>query len=160
MQHPLLMSEILRVSSAIRKVEFCESHNVLKHPDSHDSWCGFLKSKWTLEAIAAPQQLEQQLVGRLQAHQEKERKIKESLSNFIPTIAKTVKKIEETTEIREAHLKVLCDCLKEKSKHVEEVKTAKKCRKLPCLHYITTGHQEMMKHHAHLIDIMRGVVGC
>lgn len=85
-----------------------------------------MKSKWTLVAIAAPQQLEQ-LVGRLQAHQEKERKIKESLSNFMSTIAKTVKKME-TTEISEAHLKVLCDCLKEKSKHVEEVKTAKKCR--------------------------------
>lgn len=76
-------------------------------------------------------------MGRLQAHQEKERKIKESLSNLMSTIAKTVKKMEETTEIRDtAHLKVLCDCLKEKSKHVEEVKTAKKCRKatLPALH--------------------------
>jgi len=42
-----------------------------------------LKSKWTLEAIAAPQQLEQQLVGRLQAHQEKERKIRVTLEFYI-----------------------------------------------------------------------------
>ena len=68
---------------------------------------------------------------RLRAQQEREREIKESLAKFIAmTEEKTKREVDISSENREAHLKALRDHLKEKSKHVEEVKTAKSSRKL------------------------------
>lgn len=68
---------------------------------------------------------------RLKAQQEREREIKESLAKFIAmTEEKTKREMDISSENREAHLKALRDRLKEKSKHVEEVKTAKSSRKL------------------------------
>ena len=68
---------------------------------------------------------------RLKAQQEREREIKESLAKFIAmTEEKTKRERDISSENREAHLKALRDRLKEKSKHVEEVKTAMSSRKL------------------------------
>lgn len=46
------------------------------------------------------------------------------------TAEKTKKELELSSENREAHLKALRDRLKEKSKHMEEVKAAKSSSKL------------------------------
>ena len=71
------------------------------------------------------------MLERLKAQQEREREIKESLAKFIAmTAEKTKKEMEISSENREVHLKALRDRLKEKSKHVEEVKAAKSSRKL------------------------------
>lgn len=73
------------------------------------------------------------LLERLQAKQEKDRQVAEALAKFAAMQAEIKngvnKKIEETTEKREAYLKAMRDRLREKSQRVEEVKTAKKLDK-------------------------------
>ena len=70
------------------------------------------------------------LLERLRAKQEKDRQVAEALARFaaMQTEIKNgvTKKIETTTEKREAYLKAMRDRLKEKSQKVEEVKKAKK----------------------------------
>ena len=70
------------------------------------------------------------LLERLRAKQEKDRQVAEALAKFaaMQTEIKSgvTKKIEATTEKREAYLKAMRDRLKEKSQKVEEVKKAKK----------------------------------
>ena len=73
------------------------------------------------------------LLERLRAKQEKDRQVAEALAKFAAMQAEIKngvnKKIEETTEKREAYLKAMRDRLREKSQRVEEVKTVKKLDK-------------------------------
>lgn len=73
------------------------------------------------------------LLERLRAKQEKDRQVAEALAKFAAMQAEikngVSKKVEETTEKREAYLKAMRDRLREKSQRVEEVKTAKKLEK-------------------------------
>lgn len=70
------------------------------------------------------------LLERLRAKQEKDRQVAEALAKFaaMQTEIKNGvnKKIETTTEKREAYLKAMRDRLKEKSEKVEAVRNAKK----------------------------------
>lgn len=70
------------------------------------------------------------LLERLRAKQEKDRQVAEALAKFATMQAEikngVIKKVEETTEKREAYLKTMRDRLREKSQRVEEAKTAKK----------------------------------
>ena len=77
------------------------------------------------------QELEQQMLDKIRAKQEREKQILEALATFAASQSeKTEKKMESSADNREAYLKALRDRLQEKSKHVEEVKTAKKERKI------------------------------
>ena len=71
---------------------------------------------------------------RIRAQKEKDRQVSEALAKFaamqMEIKAEVENKMKTTSENREAHLKVLCDRLKEKSDKVQEVKKAKKTRKL------------------------------
>lgn len=73
------------------------------------------------------------LLERLRAQQEKDRQVAEALAKFAAMQAEIKngvnKKVEETTEKREAYLKAMRDRLREKSQRVEEVKTAKRLEK-------------------------------
>lgn len=73
------------------------------------------------------------LLERLRAKQEKDRQVAEALAKFAAMQAEIKngvnKKVEETTEKREAYLKAMRDRLREKSQRVEEVKTAKRPEK-------------------------------
>ena len=70
------------------------------------------------------------LLERLRAKQEKDRQVAEALAKFAAMQAEikngVIKKVEETTEKREAYLKTMRDRLREKSQRVEEVKMTKK----------------------------------
>ena len=77
------------------------------------------------------QELEQKMLDKIRAKQEREKQILEAMATFAATqTEKTEKKMEASAENREAYLKALRDRLQEKSKHVEEVKVAKKEKKL------------------------------
>ena len=73
------------------------------------------------------------LLERLRAKQEKDRQVAEALAKFAAMQAEIKnsvnKKVEETTEKREAYLKAMRDRLREKSQRVVEVKTARKLEK-------------------------------
>ena len=73
------------------------------------------------------------LLERLRAQQEKDRQVAEALAKFAAMQAEIKngvnKKVEETTEKREAYLKAMRDRLREKSQRVEEVKAAKRLEK-------------------------------
>lgn len=70
------------------------------------------------------------LLERLRAKQEKDRQVAEALARFaaMQTEIKNGvhKKIESTTDNREAYLNAMRNRLREKSQRVEEVKRAKK----------------------------------
>lgn len=70
------------------------------------------------------------MLERLRAKQEKDRQVAEALAKFaaMQTEMKNDvnKRIEMTTENREAYLKAMRDRLKEKSQRVEEVRKDKK----------------------------------
>ena len=74
------------------------------------------------------------IIERIRAKEERDRQVKEALAKFAEMQTELAsikqKKQESTSQNREAYLSSLRDKLKEKSTHVEEVKTAKKAKNL------------------------------
>ncbi len=74
------------------------------------------------------------IVERLRAKEERDKQVRDALDKFAEMQTELTsikqKKQEVTTENREAYLSSLRDKLREKSEHVDEVKTAKKAKKL------------------------------
>jgi site-specific recombinase len=86
------------------------------------------------------------LLERLRAKQERDRQVAEALAKFAAMQAEIKngvnKKVEETTEKREAYLKAMRDRLREKSQRVEEEKpkTAKKLGTIPSPKSVTVAN--------------------
>ncbi len=70
------------------------------------------------------------IVERLRAKEERDKQVRDALDKFAEMQTELTsikqKKQEVTTENREAYLSSLRDKLREKSEHVDEIKTAKK----------------------------------
>ncbi len=86
------------------------------------------------------------LLERLRAKQEKDRQVAEALAKFAAMQAEikngVSKKVEETTEKREAYLKAMRDRLREKSQREaeQEPKTAKKLGTIPSPKSVTVAN--------------------
>ena len=76
------------------------------------------------------QELKQQLQERIQAKHERDKQMQEALDKFAAScIEKTTKKMEETTNNRDAHLQAIREHMKEKSRHAEQVRASNEAKK-------------------------------
>lgn len=98
------------------------------------------------------------MLERIRAKQEKDRQVAEALAKFaamqMEMKAEAENKMKTTLENREAHFKALRDRLKEKSDKVQEVKVAKKTRKLAPLRPLK--HTNLTKHSTEEIPVNLG----